>query len=76
MPNFNDKGIAMFLDWIVAMDFQHYVTTDDSKDVSHWYLKRSLQRFTSEELLTIYNGEMSDELRGRWNWSLADSKRP
>ncbi len=75
MPNFNDKGIAMFLDWIVAMDFQHYVT-DEKNTPSHWYLKRSLERFTSAELLTIYNGEMSDELRGRWNWALAQSKRP
>lgn len=75
MPNFNDKGIAMFLDWIVAMDFQHYVT-DEKNMPSHWYLKRSLERFTSAELLTIYNGEMSDELRGRWNWALAQSKRP
>lgn len=69
MPNSNDKGIAMFLDWIVAMDFQHYVTDNNCDEMSHWYLKRSPERFTSEELLNIYNGEMSNDLKERWNWA-------
>lgn len=76
MPSFNDKGTAMFLDWLVAMDFQHYITDNKVDEMSHWYLKRSPERFTSEELLTIYNGNMSDKLRERWNWAVADSKRP
>jgi hypothetical protein len=71
-----------FLDWIVAMDFAHYKTEEDDNkywDVpsgaSHWYIKRSSERFTSEELLQIYSGEMTHELRDRWNWSLTDRNR-
>ncbi len=66
------------LDWIVAMDFQHYKTEEFSdykpSGPSHWYIKGSPERFTSEELLKIYNGVMDDELRERWNWSLTDKK--
>ncbi len=66
------------LDWIVAMNFQHYKTEEfpDYKPSgkSHWYLKGSPERFTSEELSTIYHGGMTAELRERWNWALADRK--
>jgi hypothetical protein len=70
-----------FLDWIVAMDFAHYKTEEDKSigyvpsGASHWYIKRSSERFTSEELLQIYSGEMTHELRNRWNWSLTDRNR-
>ena len=66
------------LDWIVAMDFAHYVTEEfpDYKPdgPSHWYIKGSPERFTSDELIKIYNGEMDKELRERWNWALTDKK--
>lgn len=44
-----------FLDWIVAMDLSHYKTDgEDTKDgASHWYVKRSPERFTSEELCEL-----------------------
>ena len=66
------------LDWIVAMDFAHYVT-EESPDYkpsgpSHWYIKGSPERFTSDELMKIYNGEMDKGLRERWNWALTDKK--
>ena len=67
-----------FLDWIVAMDLQHYKTEKfpDYTPVgaSHWYIKGSPERFTSRELLKIYGGHLDDELRGRWNWALTDKK--
>jgi hypothetical protein len=67
------------LDWIVAMDFAHYVTEEfpDYKPdgPSHWYIKGSPERFTSDELIKIYNGEMDNkELRERWHWALTDKK--
>ena len=45
------------LDWIVAMDLQHY-PTESTPDYtpsgpSHWYIKGSPERFTSEELISI-----------------------
>lgn len=69
------------LDWIVAMDFQHYKTESFPDYIptgeSHWYVKGSLERFTSSEILSIYNGKMDDELKERWNWALADkNKKP
>jgi len=62
------------LDWIVAMDFAYYVTKPDYKPdgSSHWYIKGSPERFTSDELIKIYNGEMDWDLRERWNWALTD----
>jgi hypothetical protein len=67
-----------FLDWIVAMDFQHY-KTEKSGDYtpsgkSHWYLWGSPERFTSEELLNIFIANMDKELADRWNWALTDKK--
>jgi hypothetical protein len=66
------------IDWIVAMDFAHYVTEEfpDYKPngLSHWYIKGSPERFTSDELMKIYNGEMDKGLRERWNWALTDKK--
>jgi hypothetical protein len=70
---------AEFLDWIVAMDFAHYKTEEfpDYKPSgpSHWYIKRSSERFTSEELIQIYKGETNNELREIWNWALTDRNR-
>ena len=60
------------LDWIVSMDFKYYVNDDNT---CHWYLKRSLERFTSEEILLIYESSMSSQLRERWNWAVADAIR-
>tara|TARA_R110000868_G_scaffold133308_1_gene344865 strand:+ start:1431 stop:1643 length:213 start_codon:yes stop_codon:yes gene_type:complete len=66
------------LDWIVAMDFAHYITDDHPvykpSGPSHWYIKGSPERFTSDELMKIYNGEMDKGLRERWNWALTDKK--
>jgi hypothetical protein len=60
------------------MDFQHYKTEEfpDYKPSgsSHWYVKGSPERFTSVELVNIYNNKMDDELNERWNWALVDKK--
>ena len=68
------------LDWIVAMDFAHY-TTEEDKSIgyiqsgsSHWYIKGSPERFSSEDLIKIYKGKMNKDLRERWNWALTDKK--
>jgi hypothetical protein len=66
------------LDWIVAMDFQHYKTETfpdyTPSGPSHWYLKGSPERFTSSELINIYNNNMDEELSEKWNWALTDKK--
>jgi len=67
-----------FLDWIVAMDFQHYETEEIGDYIpsgnSHWYVKGSPERFTSKELLQVYKADMDEGLRERWNWALTDKK--
>jgi hypothetical protein len=68
-----------FLDWIVAMNFQHYKTESfpdyTPTGSSHFYLFGSPERFTSEELGKIYTGKMDDTLRERWNWALTDKQK-
>lgn len=71
--------VTEFLDWIVAMNFQHYKTESfpdyTPEGSSHFYLLGSPERFTSQELVDIYTNKMSDELLERWNWSLTDKKK-
>ena len=71
-------NVVEFLDWIVAMDLQHYKTESfpdyTPEGSSHFYLFGSPERFTSEELVNIYSNKMNDELFERWNWSLTDKK--
>jgi hypothetical protein len=67
-----------FLDWIVAMDLQHYKTEVFSdytpRGNSHFYIKGSPERFTSQELILIYEGKMDKDLLTRWNWAITDKK--
>ena len=71
--------VTEFLDWIVAMNFQHYKTESfpdyTPEGSSHFYLLGSPERFTSQELVEIYTNKMKDELLERWNWSLTDKKK-
>jgi hypothetical protein len=71
--------ILEILDWIVAMDLCHYKTEESPgykpRGPSHWFIKGSPERFTSKELINICKGTMSNRLRQRWNWALADRNR-
>ena len=71
--------VTEFLDWIVAMNFQHYETESfpdyTPSGPSHFYLLGSPERFTSEELVEIYTNKMKDELLDRWNWALTDKNK-
>lgn len=73
----NEEEIE-FLDWIVECNFQFYKTKTipelKSEDKSHWYLKGSPERFSSEELIKIWNGTASAGLKERWNWAKADRR--
>jgi hypothetical protein len=72
-------NVVEFLDWIVAMNFQHYKTESfpdyTPSGSSHFYILGSPERFTSEELVEIYTNKMKDELLERWNWALTDKKK-
>lgn len=67
------------LDWLVELDVQHYTTESfpDYKPTgkSHFYLKGSLERFTSWEMIQIFIGQSNIELKKRWNYAVADVMR-
>jgi hypothetical protein len=69
---------ADFLDWIVRLDLQHYVTESfpdyTPSGASHWYIKGSPERFSSEELVKIYNNTTDNKLSKRWLWAITDKK--
>ena len=75
----NNMNIENFLDWLVELDIQFYKTekTPDytPSGVSHFYLKRSPERFTSKEMIDIFNNKMSDDLNERWRNAVADRNR-
>ena len=68
-----------FLDWLVSLDIQHYQTesfpdyTPTGK--SHFYLKGSPERFTSKEMLSIWENKATNEVLSRWQYSFADHVR-
>lgn len=73
------KYVEDFLDWLVSLDIQHYKTNTEPDYIpsgkSHFYLKRSPERFTSKEMIDIYNNTADSELNKRWNQAVADTKR-
>ena len=70
-----EEKVIDFLDWIVMLNIQSYKTEEfpdykpDGK--SHFYLLRSPERFTSEELVKIYWNTAEGELLTRWNYAIA-----
>jgi hypothetical protein len=73
------EKVIEFLDWLVALDIQHYATEESDNykpsGASHFYLKRSLERFTSQEMIDIWNDASDKELSERWKWAIARSIR-
>ena len=71
--------VEKFLDWLVELDIQHYKTKAEPdynpSGESHFYLLRSQERFTSKEMIEIWNNTANTELNERWNYAIADTKR-
>ena len=67
------------LDWLVGLDIQHYKTEKQldytPSSNSHFYLKHSPERFTSEEMVKIFYNNADNELMERWNHAIADAMR-
>ena len=65
-----------FLDWIVELNIQFYKTekTPDytPSGKSHFYLQGSPERFTSKDLIKIYENNMSNDLHTNWLNAIAD----
>lgn len=69
------KSTEKFLDWLVELDVQHYKTKSfpDYKPSgkSHFYLNGSSERFTSMEMIKIFDNKASKKLSERWNHARA-----
>ena len=69
-------NLEKMLDWLVALDIQHYKTESFSdykpSGNSHFYLKGSPERFTSMEMIKIFHNQADGELMKRWNYAIAD----
>lgn len=67
------------LDWLVELDIQHYKTEKLLDYIpsgnSHFYLKCSQERFTSDEMIKIFHNQADNELMERWNYAIADTIR-
>lgn len=70
------NNIENFLDWLVELDIQHYKTEQFSdykpSGNSHFYLKGSSERFSSKEMIKIFNNKSTNKLNERWNYAVAD----
>ena len=70
------ENIEEFLDWLVALDIQHYKTESfpdyTPTGASHFYLKGSPERFTSKEMISIWTNRASEEVNERWQYAVTD----
>lgn len=65
------------LDWLVKMDFNHHITKPTSfykpSGGCHFYLSGSKERFTSSELINIFNNKTTKSLYKRWMRALEEN---
>lgn len=73
------ENLEKLLDWLVGLDIQHYKTESlpnyKPNGNSHFYLKYSPERFTSLEIIKIFNNQADNELMERWNYAIIDAIR-
>ena len=71
------ENTEKFLDWLVELDIAHYKTTTESDYTpsgnSHFYLKGSQERFTSKEMIEIFNNCASDITNENWQYAIAEN---
>jgi hypothetical protein len=68
------ERVEEFLDWLVALDVQHYKTEcsiNYTPSVSHFYLSGSHERFSSAEIISIWSNTASSELNERWLYAVS-----
>ena len=67
-----------FLDWLVRLQINHYPTEKTAdynpSGESHFYLSRSPERFTSKEMIELWNNTANKELNTRWNYAITDNR--
>ncbi len=71
------ENLEKMLDWLVELDVQHYKTESfpdyTPNGNSHFYLKRSSERFTSMEIIKIFYNQADNDLMERWNCAVSDA---
>lgn len=65
------------LDWLVKLDIAFYVTTKgvdyDPKCSSHFYLKGSGERFSSADIISIFENKATDEINENWQCAITQN---
>lgn len=71
------ENTEKFLDWLVELDIAFYKTTVEPdytpSGKSHFYLKGSQERFTSKEMIEIFNNRATDEVNENWQYAIAEN---
>jgi hypothetical protein len=67
------------LDWLADLDLSHYKTESfpdyNPSGNSHFYLKGSQERFTSKEIIDIFNNRACDTVNKNWQYAIAENIR-
>lgn len=71
------ENTEKFLDWLVELDIVHYKTEVLPDYVpsgnSHFYLKGSQERFTSKEMIDIFNNCANNITNENWQYAIAEN---
>jgi len=71
------ENTEKFLDWLVGLDIAHYQTTTEvdytPSGKSHFYLKGSQERFTSKEMMEIFNNSANNKTNENWQYAITEN---
>jgi hypothetical protein len=66
-----------FLDWLVSLNISFYKNTPsfgyETTGNSHFYLSGSQERFTSKEMLDLWNNTATEEVNKNWQYAIAEN---
>lgn len=65
------------IDWLVKLDISFYKTRKevgyDPKCNSHFYLKGSGERFSSADIISIFENKATDEVNENWQCAVTEN---
>jgi len=69
--------VEKLMDWLVTLDISFYETIKESdydpKCRSHFYLKGSGERFSSADIISIFENKATDEINENWQCAVGES---
>jgi hypothetical protein len=61
------------IDWLVNVDISFYKVDYDPKCNSHFYLKGSGERFSSADIISIFENKATDKVNKNWQHAVAEN---